>query len=67
VTTSPADPAPRPPRLRPGTEEMGPRERFDRRRRRVNLGVLALLVLFCLLFYAISMVKLAHYGLAWFG
>ena len=67
MTTSPADPAPGAPRLRPGTEEMGPRERFDRRRRRVNLGVLALLVLFCLLFYAISMVKLAHYGLAWFG
>jgi hypothetical protein len=42
-----------------------PRQRFDRRRRRVNLGVLALLVLFCVLFYAISMVKLAHYGLAW--
>jgi hypothetical protein len=42
-----------------------PRQRFDRRRRRVNLGVLALLVLFCALFYAISMVKLAHYGLAW--
>ncbi len=42
-----------------------PRQRFDRRRRRVNLGVLAMLVVFCLLFYAISMVKLAHYGLAW--
>jgi hypothetical protein len=41
------------------------RQRFDRRRRRVNLGVMALLVLFCLLFYAVSMVKLAHYGLAW--
>ena len=44
---------------------MTPRQRFDRRRRRVNLGVLAMLVVFCLLFYAISMVKLAHYGLAW--
>jgi hypothetical protein len=44
---------------------MTPRQRFDRRRRRVNLGVLAMLVLFCVLFYAISMVKLAHYGLAW--
>ncbi len=48
-----------------GTEGLTPRQRFDRRRRRVNLGVMALLVLFCLLFYAVSMVKLAHYGLAW--
>jgi hypothetical protein len=47
------------------TDGMTPRQRFDRRRRRVNLGVLAMLVLFVLLFYAISMVKLAHYGLAW--
>ncbi len=47
------------------TAGMTPRQRFDRRRRRVNLGVLAMLVAFCLLFYAISMVKLAHYGLAW--
>ena len=47
------------------TDGMTPRQRFDRRRRRVNLGVLAMLALFCLLFYAISMVKLAHYGLAW--
>jgi len=46
-------------------EGLTPRQRFDRRRRRVNLGVLAMLVVFCLLFYAISMVKLAHYGLAW--
>jgi hypothetical protein len=46
-------------------EGMTPRQRFDRRRRRVNLGVLAMLAVFCLLFYAISMVKLAHYGLAW--
>ena len=60
------------PRERPGAaiptaaeEAMTPRQRFDRRRRRVNLGVLAMLVLFCALFYAISMVKLAHYGLAW--
>jgi hypothetical protein len=44
---------------------MTPRQRFDRRRRRVNLGMLGVLVAFCLLFYAISMVKLAHYGLAW--
>jgi hypothetical protein len=49
----------------PAAETMTPRQRFDRRRRRVNLGVLAMLVLFCLMFYAISMVKLAHYGLAW--
>jgi hypothetical protein len=47
------------------TECLTPRQRFDRRRRRVNLGVLGMLVVFCLLFYAISMVKLAHYGLAW--
>jgi hypothetical protein len=40
------------------TDGLTPRQRFDRRRRRVNL---------CLLFYAISMVKLARYGLAWFG
>ncbi len=49
----------------PAPDGLTPRQRFDRRRRRVNLGVLALLVLFCVLFYAISMVKLAHYGLAW--
>jgi hypothetical protein len=49
----------------PAAEEMTPRQRFDRRRRRVNLGMLAVLALFCALFYAISMVKLAHYGLAW--
>ena len=49
----------------PSPDGLTPRQRFDRRRRRVNLGVLALLVLFCVLFYAISMVKLAHYGLAW--
>jgi hypothetical protein len=49
----------------PMPDGLTPRQRFDRRRRRVNLGVLALLVLFCALFYAISMVKLAHYGLAW--
>jgi hypothetical protein len=54
----------RPPRADP-TEGMTPRQRFDRRRRRVNLGMLGVLVAFCLLFYAISMVKLAHYGLAW--
>jgi hypothetical protein len=47
------------------TDGMTPRQRFDQRRRRVNLGVLAMLALFCLLFYAISMVKLAQYGLAW--
>jgi hypothetical protein len=47
------------------TDGLTPRQRFDRRRRRVNLGVLAMLALFCVLFYAISMVKLAHYGLAW--
>jgi hypothetical protein len=44
---------------------MTPRQRFDRRRRRENLGMLGVLVAFSLLFYAISMVKLAHYGLAW--
>jgi hypothetical protein len=49
----------------PVAEGLTPRQRFDRRRRRVNLGVLAMLAVFCLLFYAISMVKLAHYGLAW--
>jgi hypothetical protein len=49
----------------PAPDGLTPRQRFDRRRRRVNLGVLALLALFCALFYAISMVKLAHYGLAW--
>jgi hypothetical protein len=49
------------------SDGLTPRQRFDRRRRRVNLGVLTMLALFCLLFYAISMVKLAHYGLAWFG
>ena len=54
----------RPSRADP-TEGMTPRQRFDRRRRRVNLGMLGVLVGFCLLFYAISMVKLAHYGLAW--
>jgi hypothetical protein len=55
-TVQPSSPAP---------DGLTPRQRFDRRRRRVNLGMLALLVLFCALFYAISMVKLAHYGLAW--
>ena len=46
-------------------DALTPRQRFDRRRRRVNLGLLGVLALFCLLFYAIAMVKLAHYGLAW--
>lgn len=46
-------------------DNLTPRQRFDRRRRRVNLGLLGVLALFCLLFYAIAMVKLAHYGLAW--
>jgi hypothetical protein len=49
----------------PPTDGLTPRERFDRRRRRVNWGVLGLLVLFCGLFYAVAMVKLAHYGLSW--
>jgi hypothetical protein len=42
-----------------------PRQAFDRRRRRVNWAIGAMLVLFCLLFYAIAMVKLSHYGLSW--
>jgi hypothetical protein len=56
-----------PPPAGGATDGLTPRQRFDRRRRRVNLGVLAMLVVFCVLFYAISMVKLAHYGLAWIG
>jgi hypothetical protein len=42
-----------------------PRQKFDRRRRRVNWAVGGMLVLFCLLFYAVAMVKLSHYGLSW--
>jgi hypothetical protein len=49
----------------PAADGLTPRQRFDRRRQRVNWGVLALLVAFCALFYAVAMVKLAHYGLAW--
>ena len=47
------------------TDGMTPRQKFDRRRRRVNWAVLGMLVLFCGLFYAVAMVKLAHYGLSW--
>jgi hypothetical protein len=61
----PPGPTDAPTETRPAPEGLTPRQRFDRRRRRVNLGLLAMLVLFCALFYAISMVKLAHYGLAW--